>query len=35
VFITDEAPRDVTSDEAARIRAAIHRMPVPAYVAVV
>jgi hypothetical protein len=35
VFITDEAPRDVTSDEATRIRAAIHRMPVPTYAAVV
>jgi hypothetical protein len=35
VFITDEAPRDVTSDEAARIRAAVHRMPVPTYAAVV
>jgi hypothetical protein len=35
VFITDEAPRDLTSGDAARIRAAIRRMPVPTYAAVV
>lgn len=35
VFITDEAPRDITPADAARIRAAIRRMPVPTYAAVV
>ena len=35
VFITDEAPRDLTANDAARIRAAIKRMPVPTYAAVV
>jgi hypothetical protein len=35
VFITDEAPRDLTPGDATRIRAAIGRMPVPTYAAVV
>lgn len=35
VFITDDAPRDITPAEAGRVRAAIHRMPVPTYAAVV
>lgn len=35
VYITDSAPREITPDRAARIRAAIHRMPVPTYAAVV
>jgi hypothetical protein len=35
VFITDAAPRDITPAEAVRIRAAIKRMPVPTYAAVV
>jgi hypothetical protein len=35
VFITDAAPRDITPKDAQRIRAAIKRMPVPTYAAVV
>jgi hypothetical protein len=35
VFITDEAPRDLTPDDATRIRAAVRRMPAPTYTAVV
>lgn len=35
VFITDDAPRDITPAEARRVRAAIHRMPVPTYAAIV
>lgn len=35
VFITDEAPRDLTPDETTRIQAAVKRMPVPTYLAVV
>jgi hypothetical protein len=35
VFITDEAPRDITAQDAVRIRAAVRAMPVPTYVAVV
>lgn len=35
VFITDAAPRDLTPEDAARIRTAIRRMPVPTYAAVV
>jgi hypothetical protein len=35
VFITDEAPRDLKPQDAVRIRAAIARMPVPTYAAVV
>jgi hypothetical protein len=35
VFITDDAPRDITPADARRIRAAVRRMPVPTYAAVV
>ncbi|MDN3357081.1 hypothetical protein [Actinomadura sp. DC4] len=35
VFITDEAPRAITPADAARIRAAVKRMPVKTYAAVV
>ena len=35
VFITDAAPRDISPRDAARIRAAIRRMPVPTYAAVI
>jgi hypothetical protein len=35
VFITDDAPRDITPVQADRIRAALRRMPVPTYAAVV
>lgn len=35
VYITDSAPREITPAQVARIRAAIHRMPVPTYAAVV
>ncbi len=35
VFVTDEAPRDVSPRDAARVRAAIRRMPAPTYAAVV
>jgi hypothetical protein len=35
VFVTDDAPRDITPAEAVRIKAAVHRMPVPTYAAVV
>jgi hypothetical protein len=35
VFITDLAPRAITARDAARIRTAIRRMPVPTYAAVV
>lgn len=35
VFITDEAPRDITAQDAVHIRAAVRNMPVPTYVAVV
>lgn len=35
VFITDLAPRAITAQDAARVRAAVKRMPVPTYAAVV
>jgi hypothetical protein len=35
VFITDLAPRAITSRDTARVRAAVKRMPVPTYLAVV
>ncbi|MFB9835718.1 hypothetical protein [Actinoallomurus acaciae] len=35
VFITDLAPRAITAGDAARVRAAVKRMPVPTYLAVV
>lgn len=35
VFITDLAPRAITARDAARVRTAIKRMPVPTYLAVV
>jgi hypothetical protein len=35
VFITDLAPRAITARDAARVRAAVKRMPVPTYLAVV
>jgi hypothetical protein len=35
VYITDAAPRDITPEDAQRIRAAVKHMPVPTYAAVV
>ncbi len=34
VFVTDEAPRAITPQDAVRIRAAVRRMPVPTYLAI-
>ena len=35
VFVSDHVPRDVSPEDAAKIRAAVRRMPVPTYLAVV
>lgn len=35
VYVTDSVPREITPGQVARIRAAVHRMPVPTYAAVV
>jgi hypothetical protein len=35
VFVTDEAPRAISPQDVARIRAAIKRMPVPTYLVIV